>query len=185
MPKIINWKEDEDAVLRYYCNHGYSAKAITDKLNAFIGGDDPRSESAVRCRLDRLGLKTLRAEKFKSSKITPEMRDFVYVNRHKTLEQIRELFNRFFETSFPMTFIYKVMLEARATREHVMTASDFALEWRDLQERIAPNGEVRRHHWLWRWKRFDDNRSAAGAVFRGKAAKVELSTRKYELPLYY
>ena len=106
--------------------------------------------------------------------MTDQMWDYLYVlsKRGLTLSDIREEFNDFFGTQFSNTLVWRLILDVNGDKERPITRDVFIDEWTKLQGRFAPDGEICRRHWLWRWTRLDEERTAAGCVFSGAKVRI-------------
>lgn len=165
---VIDWTEDKVNMLRTLCEQGLTLKQITERMTEYAG--EPVTWNVTINAIRRFGLKTKRM--YGPRGVTQEMRDFLYVNRDKTVRDATELFNAKFGTDFDKMRVYRLMLEARADPNMTLTSSFFIEEWDKLQHKLAPEGQERRKHWLWRWRRFDDSRTATGCVYRGKRTDI-------------
>ena len=164
----VQWTEDKINLLRSLCDQNLTIRQIIEQMTENTG--ETFTVNIVNNEIRRLGLKTKRM--YGSRGITQEMRDFLYINRYKTVTEATNEFNARFGTRFDRKRIYRLMLEARADPNMALTASFFTEEWGKLQHKLAPEGQERRKHWLWRWRRFDDSRTATGRVFRGKKPDI-------------
>ena len=162
--KRYAWPPDLDGLLRHNVERGYTIKQLTASVNAYTG--DTRTDQAIKDRMRKLGLKTVVAKR-RAVDITPQMRDFCFINRSKTLSDLSQAFNTFFGVNYSQTRIYRILLDSNSELDRPFTRDVFIQEWLELQKRIAPEGQVSRRSWLWRWHRADPYRSASGIVFHG------------------
>ena len=165
-----DWTPEMDAALRRLADGENSIPEIAVGLQRELG--QPFSKTFVNRRMHALNLPMRR--RGGQIIITDEMRDFVYALSKKdmTIEQIRERFNAHFAVDWNASRIYRVMLNAFADRSQRLNKTQFAEDWTRMQAKLAPDGEICRKNWLWRWKRLDENRTAAGVVFHGKKVDI-------------
>lgn len=106
--------------------------------------------------------------------VTDEMKDFVFVKVKEglPLSLIQKLFNERFDRNYNYSRLWRIAIETGAVAEVKMTMKTFAEDWVRLQAKFAPDGAICHKHWLWRWRRLDENRTAEGCVFRGKKQPV-------------
>lgn len=164
------WTPEMDAALKRLANGENTIKEIAVGMhNEF---NQNFSNSLINRRMHTLNLPMRRQGG--AIIITDEMRDFVYALSKKdmTIEEIRERFNRWFVVDWNATRIYRIMLNAYAERNQRLNKTQFTEDWTRMQAKLAPDGEICRKNWLWRWKRLDENRTAAGMVFHGKRVDI-------------
>lgn len=164
------WTKEEDDLLRYWSSRGLSMRAVTEKVNAFTG--KPRSESGVRARAVAIGA-IHPIERGPNERPTQDMLDYLFVNRDVPLAKLTKDFNARYGRHWTPMKIYKAALEGHASGTHI-NAKVFREEWEKLQDRWCPNGRIRGPHWLWRSKRIDETRTAAGIVLRGKKEDITM-----------
>ena len=164
------WDPEVDELIWELADGVRTVSAILTEVRKMTG--DNRSVHVLRHHMRRIGA-PIRKWGGKTT-MTDQMWDYLYVLAKKdlTLAEIRDEFNDCFGTSFCQSSIWRLILDANAGKEHSMTREVFVDEWTKLQGRFAPDGEICRKHWLWRWTRLDESRDAAGVVFHGAKVKI-------------
>lgn len=164
------WTPEMDAVVLRMADGdtsiGEIAVAVTQETGTSV------SKPVTRKRMIELGC-PMRMQGGKII-VTQEMRDFVYAKAMsgKTIAEIQTAFNEWFDVEWNSTRIYRVMLSVNADRSQRIAKAQFVEDWTRLQAKLSPNGEICRKNWLWRWKRLDENRTAAGVIFHGKRVDI-------------
>lgn len=166
-----DWTPEEDEILRKYADGEASVPAIKQAFYEETG--DERSITTIRKRMHFLGL-PLRGRGAKKLEISQNMKDFVAIGmlQGAKITTITDRFNERFDTDWAYSKIYRIALETRTDKERPLTKSIFTEEWLRLQKQLAPSGAVRRKHWLWRWRRMDENRTSSSCVFRGEKEPI-------------
>ena len=164
----FDWTNDRIDLLRRLCEEGKCVHDIALGMSEHVGFSV--GDTCIRNAIHRFGFRTKRSYGAISNQ---DYLDFLYAHKNDTVRDVQVMFNERFGTAFSATKIYRLMLAAKADPGIALTPTFFSEEWGKLQKKLAPNGQERRMHWLWRWRRFDDDRTAAGCVFRGR--KVEAS----------
>lgn len=164
------WTPEMDAVVLRMADGettiGEIAVAVTQETGTSV------SKPLTRKRMIELGC-PMRMQGGKII-VTQEMRDFIYAKAMsgKTIAEIQAEFNEWFDVDWNTTRIYRVMLSVNADRSQRIAKAQFIEDWTRLQAKFAPNGEICRKNWLWRWRRLDENRTASGMVFHGKRVDI-------------
>jgi len=166
----LEWTPEADALILEIADGDTTVPEIRKRVLALTGDD--RSETAIRHRMQYLGAPM--RQRGAAVRITNDMRDFVSAKCYEglSIQEIRESFNGYFGTDYNYTRIWRIALEARADRDRRFNKEHFAEDWLRLQEKFAPDGAICQKHWLWRWRRFDERRSAQGIVFSGEKEEI-------------
>lgn len=164
----LTWTPEVDELILSMADGQTSIGEILVEVRKLTG--DNRSDNALRKHMLKLG--AARRPQGSHRVFTQQMKDFIYVMAKAEppvpITQMRDIFNDYFDTSFCYSRIWQAVLAARADRERGMTRQMFVEEWTRLQRKFSPDGAICGKHWLWRWRRMDENRTAAGVVFHGK-----------------
>lgn len=106
--------------------------------------------------------------------VNDDMKDFVYAKTKEGLPitVIQKLFNERYDRHFTYSRIWRIAIDSGADVEQRLTAKTFTEDWLRLQAKFAPDGETCRKHWLWRWRRLDEQRTTRGVVFHGKKEPI-------------
>ena len=168
------WTPEMDAVINRLADGETTISEIAVAIDKETGSKVSRT--LLRKHMHAMGA-PMRAQGGKIQ-ITQEMRDFVYVKakKGKTIAEIQDEFNRWFGVDWNATRIYRMMLSLNAERGQRIQRTQFTEDWTRLQKKLAPEGGICRKNWLWRWRRLDEERTAAGIVFHGR--KVEIPDLK-------
>lgn len=169
MVNKLEWTPEIDGVIRRMADGDTTVKEIVAALDTELGVKISRT--SVLKHMKEIGA-PLRPQGGKVE-VTQEMRDFVYVKaRDKTIAEVAGEFNAWFGVDWTATRIYRIILNANAERWHRLNKRQFAEDWGRIQRQLSPDGEICRKNWLWRWRRLDEDRTAAGMVFRGRRVEI-------------
>lgn len=166
----LTWTPEVDELILSMADGQNTIGAILTEVRKLTG--DNRSDNALRKHMVRIGAQ--RRPVGSCKRLTQKMKDYIYVLAHEDIPitEIRDRFNEYFGTYFNYTTIWQTVLSARADKERPLTKQVFTEEWTRLQQTLAPDGAICGRHWLWRWHRMDESRTANGCVFHGKKEPI-------------
>ena len=174
------WAPEVDEMIRNTADGDISAPEMTVLVRKMTG--DNRSVGSVLKHMKALGVPI--RPRGSALHLTNEMKDFVSakVFADWTIVRIREEFNAYFGVNYSYTRIWRIALEAHADKERWLTGKVFTEDWLRLQDKFSPEGAICRKHWLWRWRRFDERRTAGGVVFHGKKEPIPhlMNTKQFK-----
>ena len=160
-----NWTPEMDDFIVSQYRSGATYKGLTAALNAVTGLN--MSHHSVVNRLKALDILSPWGKR-----PTQDMKDWAYVHREMPVRALTRAFNERFETDWSHMKIYRLLLDSKAEKGHVLTEKEFVEEWTKIHTKFAKDpDQVAPPHWLWRWKRFNRT-TTSGAVFRGRKEKV-------------
>lgn len=159
------WTAAEDETIKTMVEKDAQTKAILEAVNAMR--ETPVSYATMRTHMIDIGALTplMQAHKREHGTITQRMYDYLYVHRTWPLRFLTAAFNAEFSAHRTEAQIQQMLVVGKATLEHRMTEQEFRDEWFRLQMMLAPKGQVRRRHWLWRSGREDVRTTSSGCVY--------------------
>jgi hypothetical protein len=169
-PNTLDWPPEVDALILDISDGETTIPEIRKRVLEVTGDD--RSVSSIRHRMQYLGAPM--RQRGNPVRINADMKDFVYakLQNGESISGIRDEFNEYFDTDYNYTRIWRIALDAHADRDRGFSKDVFALDWTRLQQKLSPDGAICTRHWLWRWHRFDEKRTAMGCVFHGTKEEI-------------